>query len=263
MEGFFMARWMDYGVCHIGKVRGRNEDNLLMGGKMRDDVSMPIWGHSDVQTIEDTHKVYAVLDGMGGESSGDWASLTGAKFLQSMNSFATEDIYKAFGKINEIICKKMKHENGKRIGSTVVAVSIYDRYVQFLNLGDSRGYLFQNGVLQQISCDHTVWQSKLNMGIPLENLKKGKSGQNTLTQHLGIFSEEMMIEPFVSEKIEMQVGDIVLLCSDGLTGMVRDQEIQCIMAQNFSLEEIGDKLLEMALDVGGKDNITIALMTMV
>ncbi len=250
-------QWKACGICHIGKIRGNNEDNLLFCGRLREELSMPVWEGNFANGLEDN--IFAVMDGMGGESHGEWASLITAQTLQQLTSFTLEDISSSLQQANLQICQKMKAEGLRRIGTTVVIATIHNNQVNFINLGDSRGYHWQQNSLCQCSKDHTEFQSQLNMGFTVEELKKRKVSQGALTQHLGIFPEELILEPHFTS-IQVEEGDKLLLCSDGLTGMVTDNEISEIFRKELTPKESCHQLLELALQHGGKDNITIEVM---
>ena len=126
------------------------------------------------------------------------------------------------------------------MGSTVAALYIDKNTAVCCNLGDSRVYLLREGHLRQMST---------------ETARKG-SIKHRLTQHLGIFSDEFVIEPFISENIELQDNDLFLLCSDGLTDMLGDKEIKEILEQELDPKSTSETLVNAALNNGGIDNVT-------
>jgi protein phosphatase len=137
-------------------------------------------------------------------------------------------------------------EKNARIGSTLVSVTLKNDYFEVYNLGDSRAYLLNNKLVQ-LSKDHTI-----------KNLQGHKKG--ALTQHLVIYEEEMIIEPFIIDNIKLQKNNYILLCSDGLYDMVTEEEIEKILLSNISDRKKRNKLLERAMENGGKDNITFILI---
>ena len=114
------------------------------------------------------------------------------------------------------------------------------------NLGDSRAFRLRNGELLQLSADHT--DAALLQG---QGIRKPR-----LTQHLGIWPEEMVLEPYIA-KGEIQAGDRYLLCSDGLTDMVSNMEICTLMKETGSICHLTDRLVAKALEKGGRDNVTV------
>lgn len=249
--------WKACAICHIGKIRGNNEDNLLFCGKFRAELLMPIWESNFANGSDDS--IFAVLDGMGGESHGEWASLVGAQTLQQIKNSSVADINASLQEINLTICEKIKSSDARRIGSTVVIAKLQNNHIDFINLGDSRGYVWDNKTLIQWTSDHTEFQSHLNMGFTMEELRKRNISQGALTQHLGIFPHELVLEPHVASTT-IRENHKVLLCSDGLSGMVSHQEMTDIFKQELSPKESAHKLLQLALDHGGKDNITIEVL---
>ncbi|MFI3312532.1 MAG: protein phosphatase 2C domain-containing protein [Eubacteriales bacterium] len=249
--------WRGCGICHIGKIREKNEDNLLFCGKIREKLVTPVWEADFANGTEPT--IFAVMDGMGGESHGEWASLVAATGLEHLGFATKEEIAKRLQVINEKICQRIRADGQRRIGSTVVVARLEGNQVDFLNIGDSRGYLWQDGTLTQLSHDHTEWQSKRDMGFTEAQLKKSRIAQSVLTQHLGIFPEEMIIEPYITQAT-VAVGDKLLLCSDGLSGMVSDEAMTQVFAQNLPAEATAHQLLQLALDGGGRDNVTIEVV---
>ena len=127
------------------------------------------------------------------------------------------------------------------------------------NVGDSRIYLLRNGVLTQLSKDHTIVQQKLDLGAIAAEQAASDSGRHKLTQHLGIFESEMLIEAHHIQK-QVQPDDVFLLCSDGLTDMVSDKAICQILIIAKSCDEAAEKLLEAALENGGKDNVSVIVV---
>lgn len=250
-------RWKACGICHIGKIRGNNEDNLLFSGRIREELTMPVWEGNFANGGKDS--IFAVMDGMGGESHGEWAALVTAQTLQQLAPLSIENIFTSIQQINLKICDKIQSSAARRIGTTVVIAKIQNNQVDFINLGDSRGYLWHKETLTQCSNDHTEYQSQLNMGFTVEDLKRRRVSQGALTQHLGIFPDELILEPYLAST-QVVAGDKLLLCSDGLTGMVTDEEMTVIFQKELSPKETAHQLLELALQHGGKDNITIEVV---
>jgi serine/threonine protein phosphatase PrpC len=200
---------------------------------------------------------------MGGEEYGELASLTAVSvlgdFSRDFDARADEYIRRA----NEIICDAIEKNGGMRIGTTMAVLSVSGRTARAYNIGDSRIYFMRDGVLRQISLDHTQVQRLINQGIITPEKAKTHPERHKLTQHLGIFPEEMIIEAYKAEPIEVQPGDIFLLCSDGLTDMVEDADIAAILAACGSPEEKSSALIAAALNNGGRDNVTALVVNAV
>ena len=163
--------------------------------------------------------------------------------------------------MNACICQRAR-ELSKNMGSTVVLLKLEKGKAQVINVGDSRGYLCRGKNLTCLSTDHTEENRFLELQKEL-GMEMGETKQewkHILTQYLGIEEEEFILEPAVSEDIPVEEEDMFLLCSDGLTGMVSEEEMVRIMSQRVLPEEKAENLKKAALAAGGKDNVTIVLI---
>lgn len=246
-------------VSHPGKVRFRNEDNFRVDSFYRKDVTVHEMSQSG--KAKPSRFLAAVCDGMGGEADGETASLLAVEGLlprsfKELPACALEDIRAA----NLRLCQYITQHGGIRCGSTLAALYIDAGQAVCCNVGDSRVYLFRDGQLTQLTKDHSRAQQMVDMGILTPEKARLSSARHELTQHLGIFEEEMVIEPWIAPPVALISGDRFLLCSDGLTDMVQDTEITQILSGPGSPKEQADRLLEQALCAGGRDNITILLL---
>ena len=245
-----------YLKSHGGKIRTNNEDNGYLDGYYRIDDQQFLWS---VEKEKENNILAAVFDGMGGEEQGEVASRLAARTMYGMKN-------KRFSVEAENYAKKagdciLGGDKKSRKGTTYVAVSVEDNQFFFSNIGDSRGYLFRNGQLTQMTKDHNMVQEMLKEGILTPEQAKKHPDRHSIYQFLGMQEEDdIPPEPHCAEKIEAQQGDICLLCSDGLTDMLEDEEISRILSSSDSVKEIGDCLVEAALDKGGKDNVTVLLL---
>ena len=240
---------------HAGNVRPNNEDNFLLLDSYRKDVTINTTRESKACPAQ--HCVFAVCDGMGGESAGEEASLTAVEGLKPcILDRVREQVTQQVLQINDTICNEIKKRNGTRMGSTVAALYIDKNTAVCCNLGDSRVYLLREGHLRQMSKDHNEAQRMMDMGVMSTETARKSSIKHRLTQHLGIFSDEFVIEPFISENIELQDNDLFLLCSDGLTDMLGDKEIKEILEQELDPKSTSETLVNAALNNGGIDNVT-------
>lgn len=245
--------------CHVGKVRSNNEDNYYINGKYRWNLLANECFDEDVTS--DNMALYAVSDGMGGEELGEMASWITVRNLSPAKTSEVKSVaVNTIEKANDEICREIKQNGGKRIGATVSMLYIDDKKAVVCNVGDSRVYLFRGKELLQISEDHNEVAQRVRMGIISKEEAENHPSRHMLTQHLGIFKEELLIEPYFSDEILLKKGDIFLLCSDGLTDMARDEEIGNIMMKSKKPSEIGRKLQDLALSRGGKDNVTILVV---
>lgn len=246
-------------VTDEGNVRSGNEDNYCLFGNYRYDTSVGSKREKKDSSAEQA--LAAVYDGMGGEEAGELASLTAARFfMPCRNENLREDALYQVKCANGAICREIEDRGGVRIGTTAVMLYLDEGKATCCNVGDSRCYFMRDGILKQISVDHTEAENMVRMGI-LDPAKARKSkGWHKLTQHLGIFPDEFVIEPYFSETIVLQGGDLFLLCSDGLTDMVMDNEISDILGHAKNAESTAKELVEAALKNGGRDNVTALVL---
>lgn len=239
-------------VCGPGKVRIQNQDNLYIDGKIR---KKPDFAHVGRKKA---CLMVAVADGMGGETHGELASLAAVKIIRKAPPRNAEQMRQVGVSANEAVCKMMLHY-GERIGSTLTMLALQGTVAYMSNLGDSRCYLLRKGELKKISTDHTQVQQMVDLGVLTPEQAATHKSRHKLTQHLGIFPEEMIIEPAMVE-LEVCEGDVFLLCSDGLTDMLDDIQIAEKLQEEGTIKEKADALFSQAMQNGGRDNITVLLI---
>lgn len=243
-------------VCHIGHNRKNNEDNFYFNGSFLEPVHVQSEGILELEQDPNTAQMYAVFDGMGGGDYGELASYGAAQALDVAlhTGFLNEDIESSLRKLclhlNQKVYEVEKELGSHYMGTTMVSLYYDTKNVWVYNVGDSRCYRLRDGSLHQLSLDHSETSFVEWMGI--------KYAKAFLTQVLGMNPKEYSIDPFISKE-KLQSGDIYLLCSDGLTDMVSNEEIQSILLESSSIKEACQTLLEKALEHGGVDNITILI----
>ncbi|MCD7905485.1 MAG: serine/threonine-protein phosphatase [Clostridiales bacterium] len=241
--------------CYYGTFKNKrenNEDNFYINS-----VYAPVNHNSDIKgktTASDSKQaVFGVFDGLGGEEKGETASYTAAKTLKSF-----KDIKKYYFAANKAVANLTPGRTG-RSGSTAVIFEFSDGTFQCSNLGDSRGYLIRNGKIYRLSRDHTTIQTLIENGTLTEEEAKKSRFKNSLSQCLGPEEEDTEISPYYSKKGEIKEGDIFLLCSDGLTGNLTDDEIRDIVLASEGGKAV-ETLFKRAEAAGAKDNTTIVLI---
>ena len=240
--------------CNIGKRRTNNEDNFIFDNQILPKENRGL--KAVVKTRQELKRelVYGVFDGMGGESYGEEASFLAAAIAKNSKKRLADFIYSPrqylrdlIRQMNDAVCKRSEELGNGRMGSTAVLLYLNERYVYICNVGDSRAFRLYGNGLEQISQDHTDEAFLVQQGITRR--------KPSLTQHLGIWPEEMLLEPYVA-KGELEAGDQYLLCSDGLTDMVSSADICAIMKEAPDAAICVDWLIEAALKAGGHDNVT-------
>ncbi len=246
-------------ISDVGRRRQNNEDNFFINGTF--------WEHTEENHVEyagsseTDHFLCGVFDGMGGEEYGELASLEAAKLLGRYEDADFQMLCEQYvDEANKDICDMMEMLQGGRMGSTLAMAYINGERLNICNVGDSPIYLLHNETLQQISVNHNEAQSLFDMGIITKEQMRSCRQKNHLTQHLGIFEDELIIEPYCNGDIALQENDYIMLCSDGLTDMLEDKEIENIFKENSSMYPTALNMIEEALARGGKDNVTVLLV---
>ena len=162
---------------------------------------------------------------------------------------------------NNAICTFIQENNGERSGSTMALLCISPEKKEAVasNVGDSKVFLYRKSELKKISEDHNQAQTLVNLGMITEDEARTHKDKSKLTQHLGIFQDEMVLEPYITDNIIIEKDDLFMICSDGLTDMLSYDEIGNILNENISLKDKCKKLVEKANEKGGEDNITVVL----
>ena len=201
----------------------------------------------------------AVCDGMGGAQGGDLASKIAIDTAREIwkkrpAKEKTEDTFKAIVKTSN---ERIYHESVRNpiyhgMGTTMVLAAVTPKEIFFCNIGDSRGYLITNGGVQQITKDHSAVQQLVDCGRITERQAKIHPNKNIITRAVGI-EKSVHYDLF---RVDASPGDIAIICTDGLTNFVDENEIQFESAGG-SFEEMADRLIELANNRGGTDNITI------
>lgn len=247
-------------VTHSGRIRRENEDNYSLNGRLTSTGDLKK-GSAFVQSMKEPFHL-AVCDGMGGESYGDIASGLATEVIasQAVNVYDSgEDfsfaISNSLVEANSRICEEIE-ARGKRMGTTLAAVYAVKGKLYCVNIGDTRIYHYSKGILEQISFDHTHAQTIIDAGEAMMDEIGSIPDAKKLTRHLGIFPEEANLSPNISVIDDVDNGDILLLCSDGLTDMLSDEEITGVLSTAESSQDCASKLVRLALEKGGKDNVT-------
>lgn len=203
-----------------------------------------------------------VCDGMGGHKGGEIASRltveTISNYFEKLNDSynISEEINNSLEAANTSIILKAKEDPELTdMGSTVVLVLLKNGLAYYTSLGDSRIYKIRDGVLQQITKDNSLVQQMVDSNIITEDEAKVHPKKNVITKALGTNDE---LEPEFYEPFKLQVNDKLILCSDGLTAHVDEEEI-FQLSENNPPQEAAQKLVELANERGGTDNITVQI----
>ena len=230
-----------------GKVRSHNEDSVT------------------IINNDKSEFVLAIADGMGGHKAGEVASKIAIDHIRDsfykLDTIGSKDdaiewlrlIVKEIN--NKIFGYAKEHPESKGLGTTLVIAVKTNDYILYGNIGDSSGYVIKNNTLHKVTKDHTYVEVLINNGRLTEESAKHHPGKNLLTRALG-----------ANNPIEIDIFDVdtsvkgLFLCSDGLTNMLTEEQIEKILNSDLEVEEAVIKLIRKANSRGGTDNISIAYL---
>ena len=234
-----------FSITDVGMVRQVNQDYVFTTGK----------------PLGILQNLFVVADGMGGHQAGDYASkCTVEVMIKEIAKSEGEDIERVLVKAikaanREIIKEASGDEHLKGMGTTVVAATVKEQMLYFANVGDSRLYLINQGI-QQLSKDHSLVEEMVRLGGIKPEEAKHHPDKNIITRAIGA---KEGVEPDFFEH-SLKKGDIILMCSDGLSNMIEDEEIFQIVKSGRDVVEITEDLIETANENGGKDNIGVVVI---
>jgi protein phosphatase len=203
-----------------------------------------------------------VCDGMGGHRGGEIASRLSVESIRTHfesldNSFSPEiELKAAIQSANNTLIDTARNDPALyEMGSTVVIILLRKDKAYVANLGDSRVYLCRDGIIKQLSKDHSLVQQMVDSRMISKEEAKHHPQKNVITRSLGI---GLQTEPELAAEIKIKPGDIFILCSDGLTAYVNDNEILNIVSTE-SVQDAANTLVDLANERGGEDNITVQI----
>jgi serine/threonine protein phosphatase PrpC len=232
-----------------GRVRTNNEDSIA---------------------LDETCGVAVLADGMGGYAAGEVASGMACDFIKAelgrwLHEAAVNasdgDVKRAMdicvdNANRAIFSAANSNPTYAGMGTTLVLGVFRSGRLLLGHIGDSRGYRWRDGSLQQITKDHSLLQEQIDAGILTPEQAQFAANKNLVTRALGV-EDLVLMETHLHD---VQSGDIYLMCSDGLSDMLRDPQIAEVMAAHTSLPDMGEALVAAANDAGGRDNIAVVLV---
>lgn len=229
-------------ISEVGLIRTNNEDSYL---------------------ADDKKGLFIVCDGMGGHNGGEVASSMAVNILRQ-NVQYINNIDEALIALKNAIQKANRQiwQTGKadpellNMGTTIIAAAIIDNQMVVGNVGDSSLYLIRGEKIEKISRDHTLAATMLDNGLLKPEELRNNSYSHILTRALGV-EETVEIDFF---NYDLESGDRILLCSDGLTDLLDEKDIWATVTSNQDIAKAAQRLVHMALDRGGHDNITTILI---
>ncbi len=234
-----------FSITDIGRKRKQNQDYVF----------------TSQRAIGNLPNLFIVADGMGGHKAGEYASKYTVETIcncieRSFEKSPTLILQKAIELANAHIRQKASEDISlEGMGTTVVAATCLGKYLQVANVGDSRLYIV-NEEIRQITRDHSKVEELVRVGVLDREAARNHPEKNIITRAVG--ANDVVEADFFT--VELAPEDIVLMCSDGLTNMLEDEEIRDILKGPGDLEEKAQKLIEAANAHGGKDNISVILI---
>ncbi len=236
----------------VGRHRTRNEDNCYFNGAVmkleHEGPPAPLY-----KRFEPDGVFFAIFDGIGGIEGGEVASYLAGRAFQEICTrtehrwMLSETLFhQLVDRIHAAVCEEAQ-QRGSRMGTTFVSFAFCEESVFVCNVGDSRAYRLRDGVLAQLSLDDVSAADRL------DGKKPG------LTQCIGAPARDLRLEPHILQG-RVRIGDVYLLCSDGLTDMVSQQEIAEVLRSSSPPDVCTQKLVDLALDRGGHDNVTVMVL---
>ena len=245
------------GDKHPGQERDHNED------------CFGIFIPDNAGVLKTMGALYIVADGMGGHQAGEVASAKAREVVfqeyyqpsggtGALNEGLDARLRRAVRKANQAVYR-MSEANMQRkgMGTTTVAAVVHGSEVHIANVGDSRAYLFRDGVLKQITRDHSFVQEQIDAGILTPEQARNHPQKNVITRAMG-HREDIEVDTFGGAG-QLRPGDKILLCSDGLTGPVPDDQIAATL-RKYPIDQAVMHLIAQANANGGPDNITAVLI---
>ncbi len=235
-----------YAASDKGIVRKQNEDDLLVS----------------CQPVGMMPNLFMVADGMGGHRGGRYASRYTIRTAADLCRHTFRDAPIPLMKDVIATVNRKLYDESKRnpalsgMGTTLVMATIVEDILYVANVGDSRLYVFDGQNLRQITRDHSFVEEMIQEGKLERDSAKYHEQKNVITRAVGVF-------PFVTPdffEVQLNPGDVILMCSDGLTNMVDDDQLTALMACEESLERKVDHLIDEGIANGGKDNLSVVLI---
>ena len=234
-----------YSATDVGQKRKMNQDYVFVSEN----------------PVGNLPNLFVVADGMGGHNAGDYASSHAVQTLvdeirRDADFNPIKVIRHAIETANtEILERSRREEHLRGMGTTIVVCTVVGHYAYVANVGDSRLYLVRDRI-RQVTRDHSYVEELVSLGRLERGSKDYKDKKNIITRAVG--TEDKLLVDFF--EVGLEPGDYILMCSDGLSNMLEDAEMEEIIGSDLELQEKAEKLITVANDNGGKDNIAVVLV---
>ena len=255
-----------FGKTDLGRSRDHNEDRFLVADLTRRDPSL--WPQVRQHDLGERGSLFVVADGMGGAAAGELASemATETIYQHLVRTWNAEErltpqrfayrLKEAIEVANSSIHAHAKaHPEVRGMGTTTTAAGVLGDHLYLTQVGDSRAYLIRNGTAHQLTKDQSLMQRLVEAGELTEEEAAQSERRNIILQALG---PDPKVKVDLTHQ-EIRRGDILVLCSDGLSGQVKKDEIARVVSQSGDLAAACDRLITLANERGGPDNITVLI----
>ena len=234
-----------YAKTDVGSKRAVNQDYM----------------YCSENSVGSFRNLFIVADGMGGHKAGDYASkLCVEQMVQSIEKSEHKTPVSLFEEAVDaangaVFAESQEHEEYEGMGTTLVACTMLEDTLYVANIGDSRLYLLRDDDIMQITEDHSLVEEMVKQGNITESEARVHPQKNIITRAVGI-DQAVQADFF---EVDIYPDDIIMLCSDGLSNMVEDEDMEYIVKHSKSLQDAGETLVARANENGGSDNITVVL----
>ncbi|HIV90842.1 MAG TPA: Stp1/IreP family PP2C-type Ser/Thr phosphatase [Candidatus Eisenbergiella stercoravium] len=235
-----------FSLTDIGKKRQMNQDHL----------------YTSLEPVGNLPNIFLVADGMGGHRAGGYASSCAVETILQEAGICPEEeveqiLTRAIRRANEVIAHRAEEdERFAGMGTTVVAACLKQEELIAANVGDSRLYVVHDDSIEQVTEDHSLVQEMVKYGGINREEARVHPNKNIITRAVGL-EEDLQVDCF---RRTLRRGERVLLCSDGLTDMLEDEQIRRIIDKNRDVRSAAQALVKAANDNGGRDNIAVIVI---
>lgn len=253
-------------LSHMGCERLNNEDNFFFNGDYMPMDSMDRGARVSAEFVEGT-QLYAVCDGMGGAQFGERASSMAVKKMASLlvklDGGSPDQAVEAFCReVSGEVYKDGQERGAKYQGTTLAMVALRRDQAHVYNVGDSRVYLLREGKLEQLSQDHSEVFRMYQAGQITKEQARTHPRGNVITQFIGMAQDQTQEDFVYSRRLSLKKGDRLLLCSDGISDLMDDDELRQILKDSRQPADAAKELALKAMELSGKDNLTAIVLDM-
>ena len=235
-----------FSVTNIGRKRKMNQDYV----------------YSSEEPIGQLPNLFLVADGMGGHNAGEFASkVTVETIVENIGDSPETDALRIFDQAIQAANARIRKLAAaspllEGMGTTVVAATCQGEQLRVANVGDSRLYVVNHREIRQITRDHSLVEEMVRMGGIAREEARNHPDKNIITRAVG--ADHIVKPDFFTVKLNS--GDMILMCTDGLTNMLEDEEIHMILEESRDMVEKAEELVKAANEKGGRDNISVILI---